>query len=80
VTFVLPSEVYPVEDRGAGAGFAAACGKLGAVAAVFSIPILLEAGGMPLVLWVTVAVQIAGAWVTWYYGKKIFRRRPKVQR
>lgn len=71
VTFVLPSAVYPVKDRGEGAGFAAACGKTGAVAAVFCIPILLEAGGMSLVLWVTFAVQIVGAWVTWHYRNAV---------
>jgi len=39
-TFVLPSEVFPVQWRTTGHGFAAGLGKLGAFAGVFLVPAL----------------------------------------
>lgn len=64
VTFVLPPKIYPVEDRGIGAGLAASIGKVGAVLGVFFIPVLLKAGGASLVLIVSAAVMLAGGLVT----------------
>lgn len=64
MTYVLPSKVYPVEDRGQGAGLAASIGKLGAVLGVFFIPMLLKWGGTTLVLTVSIAVMILGGLVT----------------
>lgn len=69
ITFVLPSQIYPVADRGQGAGLAACVGKLGAVLGVFFIPILLHAGGASLVLWVSIAVMLVGALFTMVFGK-----------
>lgn len=64
VTYVLPPKVYPVSTRGFGTGIAASIGKIGAVAGVFFIPVLLHAGGTTLVLIVSAAVMAAGAIVT----------------
>lgn len=64
ITFILPSEIYPVENRAQGAGLAASIGKLGAVLGVFFIPMLLHAGGAELVLWVSIGVMIAGGAIT----------------
>ena len=50
MTFIIPPQIYSVAERGAGAGLAAAFGKLGAVAGVLSVPVLLERGGALLVL------------------------------
>lgn len=61
VTFILPSQVYPVEDRGAGSGIAAMIGKVGAVAGVIVMPMLLKSGGMVLVLSVSTGVMVLGA-------------------
>lgn len=71
VSFILPSQVYPVADRGAGAGLAAAMGKAGAVAGVAGVPLLMKWGGVDLALMVTAAVQIAGAAVTTALGRKV---------
>lgn len=71
VTFILPSQIYPVADRGAGAGVAAAAGKAGAVLGVFTIPLLLDWGGVEMVLAVTLMLQIVGAVVTATLGRSI---------
>jgi hypothetical protein len=44
-TYLLAGEVFPTAIRGAGAGFAAAFAKIGAVATAFLFPILLVAIG-----------------------------------
>ncbi len=71
MTYVLPSEVYPVIDRGEGAGVAASLGKVGAATAVFVIPALLHWGGMDLVLWVSIAVQYIGAFFAFVFGREV---------
>lgn len=71
ITYVLPPHIYPVATRGQGVGIAAAVGKIGAVLAVFFIPVLLKAGGATLVLIVSAAVMAAGAIVTNIYGKLV---------
>lgn len=70
VTFIIPPQIYPVADRGAGSGLAAAFGKAGAVVGVVIIPLLLKWGGIAAVLAVTIAVQLAGAAVTAFVGRK----------
>lgn len=64
ITFVIPTSIYPVGQRGVGDGIAAMLGKVGAVLGVFFMPVLLHSGGMTLVLWVSIAVMAAGALLT----------------
>lgn len=71
VTYVLPPKIYPVAVRSLGSGLSASLGKVGAVIAVFFIPVILHSGGILMVLAVSVAVMIAGGLVTAIYGKKI---------
>lgn len=71
MTFILPPQIYPVAERGAGTGLAAACGKAGAVAGVLFLPLLLERGGVAAVLAATLALQLAGALTTALLGRKI---------
>lgn len=82
ITFILPPQIYSVAERGSGAGVAAAFGKLGAVAGVLLIPMLLERGGATLVLAVTIGVLLAGAAVTAVAGRKVLPadRRPAMRR
>lgn len=74
MTFILPSQIYPVADRGEGAGLAAAIGKVGAVLGVLFVPMLLARGGAELVLWVSIAVLLAGALVTTLLGRDVLPR------
>lgn len=67
ITYVLPPRIYKVSERGQGVGLAAAVGKIGAVLAVFIIPILLDAGGAMLVLGVSAAVMAVGAIITFMF-------------
>lgn len=76
MTFILPSQVYPIAERGAGAGVAAAAGKAGAVAGVFTIPLLLGWGGVEMVMAVTLALQLLGAAVTATLGREILHSKP----
>lgn len=75
MTFILPSQIYPVADRGEGAGLAAAIGKVGAVLGVLFIPMLLARGGAELVLWVSVAVLLTGALVTAVFGREVLPKK-----
>lgn len=70
ITFILPSQVYSVDDRGTGSGIAAGIGKAGAVVGAFIIPVLLRAGGPTVVLIVTIAVMALGAIITSITHKK----------
>ena len=85
MTFIIPPQIYSVAERGAGAGLAAAFGKLGAVAGGVVIPILLKWGGASLVLWVTIGVLLAGALVTAVVGREVLPDkgrsvRPEIRR
>ena len=71
ITFILPPQIYPIAERGTGAGLAAAMGKAGAVIGVFTIPLILKWGGVNAVLAVTLALQLLGAAITAILGRKI---------
>ena len=77
MTFIIPSQIYPVADRGEGAGLAAAIGKVGAVLGVLFIPMLLAAGGAELVLGVSIVVQVIGALVTGIFGREVLPFSPQ---
>lgn len=64
ITFVLPSQVFAINDRGTGAGIAAAIGKAGAVVGAFCIPIILHHWGAAGVLIVSIIVMALGAVIT----------------
>ena len=76
MTFIIPPQIYPVVDRGAGSGLAAAFGKAGAVIGVAAIPLLLKWGGIAAVMSVTIAVQLVGAAVTAFVGRKVLPPAP----
>lgn len=77
MTFIIPSQIYPVADRGEGAGLAAAIGKMGAVLGVLFIPMLLSWGGAELVLIVSIIVQLLGAVITGVIGKDVLPDKKK---
>ena len=66
-TYLLAGEVFPTAIRGKGAGFAAAVGKIGAVATAFLFPILLVAIGTTSLLYILVGTSLLGAVVTWVF-------------
>jgi MFS family permease len=66
-TYLIAGEVFPTSIRGKGAGFAAAFAKIGAVAAAFLFPILLDQIGMRSLLYSLVASSLLGAAVTWFF-------------
>ena len=70
VTYVIPSQIYPVAIRGAGVGIASMLGKVGAIIGVIIMPVMLHLGGIVLVLAVSIAVMILGAVVSTVYGPK----------
>lgn len=70
ITFILPSQVFPVEVRSTGSGIAAMLGKVGAVLGVFFMPVLLRWGGIVVLLWVSIAVQLLGALVAVLFRPK----------
>jgi PHS family inorganic phosphate transporter-like MFS transporter len=63
-TFVLPSEVFPVEVRTTGHGTAAGIGKLGAFVGVFVVPQLSSALGLRGMLVAAGLVSLAGLGLT----------------
>lgn len=70
ITFILPSQVFPVDVRSTGSGIAAMLGKVGAVLGVFFMPMLLKWGGITVLLWVSIAVQLLGAVVAVLFRPK----------
>jgi MFS transporter, putative metabolite transport protein len=60
-TYLLAGEVFPTVIRDKGAGFAAAFGKIGAVATAFLFPILLDTIGTRLLLYGLVIASLLGA-------------------
>ena len=59
-TFVLPSELYPVNMRTTGHGISAGIGKLGAFIGVFLFPVLQTSLGLRGTLLLTAGVAVAG--------------------
>lgn len=70
-SFIIPSEIYSIEELGAGTGIAAMLGKVGAIIGVFFMPFFLEIGGVTLVLLISLVVQLIGAMITFIYGKRL---------
>lgn len=75
LSFVFPPQVYPVADRGAGAGIAAAMGKAGAALGVALMPLLMKWGGVELALALTAVVLLLGALITSTLGRMVLPRR-----
>lgn len=71
VTYIVPSRIYSVAERGAGMGIATMPGKIGAVLGVLFMPTLLSLGAVVAVLSMSILVQLAGAPVTLTYGKRL---------
>ncbi len=63
-TFVLPSEVFPVNMRTTGHGVAAGLGKLGAFVGVFLVPTLQRNIGLRGMLLVAAGASVAGVLLT----------------
>jgi MFS transporter, PHS family, inorganic phosphate transporter len=63
-TFVYPSEVFPTAFRTTGHGIAAACGKVGAVLAVFVFAGLYQTYGLPWFFGLLAAVSFLGFLLT----------------
>lgn len=66
-TYILPAELYPTQVRATGAGFAAACAKIGATAGVFMLPIIKARLGVPAVLSLMSTVSLLGLLFTWLF-------------
>ncbi|NBV69666.1 MAG: MFS transporter [Synechococcaceae bacterium WB4_2_0805] len=66
-TYLIAGEVFPTKIRGVGAGFAAACGKVGAVITAFFFPALLSGFGADRLLPLLALISLIGAWITWLY-------------
>ncbi|MFN6132161.1 MAG: MFS transporter [Synechococcaceae cyanobacterium] len=66
-TYLLAGELFPVGMRGLGAGFAAACGKLGAVITAFLFPGLLRQLGSDRLLPLLAFTSLLGALITWWF-------------
>ncbi len=71
ITYIIPSRIYSVQNRGMGMGLATLLGKVGAILGVFFMPLLLHWHGVSAVLFVSMLVQIIGATVSLIYGKKL---------
>ena len=73
VTYIIPAQIYSVADRGAGSGIADMLGKVGAILGVFFMPMLLDAGGVTLVLIVCIAVMVVGALISDIFGPLVMK-------
>jgi MFS family permease len=66
-TYLIAGEVFPTKIRGIGAGFAASCGKVGAVITAFFFPTLLNSLGPDRLLPILALISLIGALITWIY-------------
>jgi MFS transporter, PHS family, inorganic phosphate transporter len=64
ITFVTPSELYPVTRRATGHGISAGVGKLGAFIGVFLFPILNDSLGLRGTLLLTAGLAVLGLALT----------------
>lgn len=71
ITFIIPSQIFPVDERSSGSGISATIGKIGAILGVFFMPLLLKWGGITLVLIVCIGVEVAGGLITAVMAKKV---------
>ncbi|MDE6301407.1 MAG: sugar porter family MFS transporter [Muribaculaceae bacterium] len=69
ITFIIPAQIYTVDERGAGTGIASMLGKVGAILGVFFMPLLLKWGGITLVLIVCISVMVLGALISAVFGR-----------
>jgi PHS family inorganic phosphate transporter-like MFS transporter len=65
-TFVYPSEIFPVRVRTTGHGVAAAMGKIGGFAGVFTFPYFMHWHGLMAAESAAAIVSVLGAIVTWF--------------
>ncbi len=72
-TFLLPAHLYPTGVRATGAGFAAACGKVGATLGLFLLPIVRERAGLTSVLVLMVMVSSLAWLVTVLFSRHLTR-------
>ena len=77
ITYIIPPRIYSVEDRGTGAGLAAACGKVGAIISVFMMPLFLLWGGAKLALIISIIAMFLGALITFVVGRKVLPPKKK---
>lgn len=66
-TYILPAELFPTQVRATGAGFAAACAKVGATLGVFLLPLIKSDLGVPAVLGLMAGVSLLGLACTWLF-------------
>lgn len=74
VTYIIPAQIYSVDERGAGSGIADMLGKLGAIIGVFFMPLLLDWGGVVLVLIVCIATMVVGALISNIFGPMVVKK------
>jgi putative MFS transporter len=63
--YAVTPEMYPTSLRATGSGWAAGAGRIASIIAPLSVPLLLAAGGAPLLFIVFAAffgIAAAGAW------------------
>src|SRR6202451_3312622 len=77
-TFVMPSELYPVDMRATGHGISAGIGKLGAFIGVFLFPVLQSSLGLRGTLLLTAGVSVLGLLLSLVLPEPAGRRREQV--
>ncbi|MCZ4301062.1 MULTISPECIES: MFS transporter [Microbacterium] len=63
--YAVTPEIYPTSLRGTGAGWAAGVGRIASIVAPLSVPVLLVAGGAPLLFAVFGACFLGAAAAAW---------------
>jgi PHS family inorganic phosphate transporter-like MFS transporter len=65
-TFLLPAEIYPTSIRAKAHGISAAIGKCGAFVGAFTLPLVLHAEGMSVVMAMMAVVSFLGVFTTMF--------------
>lgn len=75
ITFVLPAEVFNLEERGTGSGIAASVGKMGAIFSVFVMPSIMKHWGIDGAMIFCGTAMFIGALITVISGRKALPRK-----
>lgn len=77
VTFIIPAQIFSLQERSTGSGLSATIGKVGAILGVFFMPMILRWGGITLVIAVCIGMQMLGGIIAATLASKVLPREPK---
>jgi putative MFS transporter len=70
IEIIYPNELFPTSVRATATGIVVACSRVGSATSTFLLPVLLQTSGLPGVMWLLGAVNVAGLVITLALGEE----------